>query len=119
MFAVRNVMTDAWTGDLTVVDDDLTPRHRAAGRGRSTRGRPAQWVEARPPVGYDTTGCRARWSVVWRPTLAAGDVPPDWLASSVGSAFRPLEPLWSYSPAGLRRPAGRLDQGRAHGADAP
>ena len=99
MFAVRNVMTDAWTGDLTVVDDDPTPRVTVQPVTRSVdEGRPAQWVvKLARPVGYDTwvSGEVVRGP---RPTLAAGDVPPDWLASSVGSAFRPLEPLWSYHP---------------------
>lgn len=99
LYALRNVMTDSWAGDLTVVDDDPMPRISVRPAAKSVReGAPARWVvKLSRPVGYDmwVSGRVVRGP---RPTLAAGDVPPEWLASMVGTSTRPAKPLWSYHP---------------------
>ncbi|WP_395659517.1 hypothetical protein [Nocardioides sp.] len=100
MQALRNVMTDSWTGGLTILDDDPTPAISVRPLARTVReGAPARWeVRLAGPVGYDmwVSGIVVRGP---RPTLAAGDVPPEWLMSTVGTTPKPLKPLWTYHPS--------------------
>ena len=97
MLPVREVMTDAYAGDLSVLDDDPSPRLVVKPVARQVReGAPARWqVTLSGPVDYD--------QFVWgrvvrgpRPQLAAGDVPRDWFTSTVGAEPKPDKPLYSY-----------------------
>ncbi len=96
---VRNMMTDAYTGDLTVVDDDPTPRLTLRPVRRSVdEGQDAEWeITLAKPVDYDLF---AAGRVVRGPgaNVSAGDVAAAWLRSHVGGKIDPDKPLWSYRP---------------------
>ncbi|HEU5035819.1 MAG TPA: hypothetical protein VFT70_02360 [Nocardioides sp.] len=98
-WAVRNMMTDAYVGGLTVLDDDPTPRIRVRPVHRTVaEGQRAEWeVTVARPVDYDIY---ASAKVVRgpAPNVAAGDVRRTWLRSHLGEDVDLAEPLWSYHP---------------------
>lgn len=97
---VRNVMTDAYLGSLTVLDDDPTPKLRikAASR-RIEAGETATWtISMAKPVDYDMF-VSARIVRGPSPTLAADDVPASWFRKHVGIGAEPGKALWSYRPS--------------------
>ncbi len=89
-FAAHNVMTDAYIGQLVVVDDDPTPRlqvkavKRTIAEGQTARLK----VRLSAPVGYDlyVTGRIVRSP---KPALAADDVPRDWFQNYTGQKPKP------------------------------
>lgn len=97
---VRNVMTDAYLGSLTVVDDDPTPRMRIKAESRRiAEGETASWkVTLAKPVDYDLF-VSARIVRGPSPTLAADDVPAKWFRDHVGIGAEPGRALWSYHPS--------------------
>jgi hypothetical protein len=108
---VRNMMTDAYVGDLTVLDDDPTPRisvrpvHRTVAEGQS-----AQWeVTLAKSVDYDlfVSGKVVRGP---QPNVSAGDVSQEWLESNVGEGADLDAPLWSYHPMAFEQ----LRNGQTH-----
>jgi dienelactone hydrolase len=94
-WADRNVMTDAWAGQLTVLDDDPTPKLTVKPVSRSVgEGSPVEWrIELSKPVDYDIyvngTVVRSR-----APALTAGDVRPAWVLAHAGEVD-PGATLWS------------------------
>jgi dienelactone hydrolase len=94
-WATRNVMTDAWIGELVVLDDDPTPRLTVTPVHRSVaEGSPAEWkVEISKPVDYDlfVNGTVVRSPA---PALTAGDVPRSWVLAHAGQVD-PDATLWS------------------------
>ncbi|MGY2701728.1 dienelactone hydrolase [Nocardioides sp. HB32] len=98
-WAVRNMMTDAYVGDLTVLDDDPTPRITVRPVERTVaEGDRAEWqVTLSRPVDYDlfVTGRVVRGPA---PNAAAGDVSRTWLRSHLGEDLDLTKPLWSYHP---------------------
>ncbi|GAW50733.1 MULTISPECIES: hypothetical protein [unclassified Nocardioides] len=94
-WATRNVMTDAWAGRLTVLDDDPTPRLTVTPVHRSVvEGSPAEWkVAISKPVDYDlfVNGTVVRSPA---PALTAGDVPTSWVLAHAGQVD-PDVTLWS------------------------
>ena len=105
----RNVMTDAYLGALTVLDDDPTPKVTVKPVDRTVaEGQRATWlVRVAEPVDYHAF---VSGTVVAGPAprLSGGDVPLRWLKRFARSAD-PGKPLWKLKPglfADLR--AGRL-----------
>jgi hypothetical protein len=98
-YAVRNMMTDAYAGDLTIRDDDPTPRMTVRPVDRTVEeGDPAAWaVTLAKPVDYDlfVTGRVVRGHA---PNIAARDVARGWLRSHLGDKVDRDKPLWSYHP---------------------
>jgi dienelactone hydrolase len=94
-WATSNVMTDAYAGDLVVLDDDPTPRLTVKPVSRSVaEGSAAEWkVELAKPVDYDLF---VNGSVVRSPApaLTAGDVRPAWVVAHAGEVD-PGKTLWS------------------------
>lgn len=97
---VRHVMTDAYLGSLTVVDDDPTPRMRIVAESRQiAEGETATWkVTLAKPVDYEMF-VSARIVRGPSPTLAADDVPAGWFRKHVGIGAEPGKALWSYHPS--------------------
>lgn len=84
-WATRNLVTDSYLGQVTVVDDDPRPRLRVrTQRLQIVEGEAARWTIALDrPADYDVP---VALSVVRspRPALRVGDVDPDWIASHIG-----------------------------------
>lgn len=99
-WALKNVMTDSYLGQLTVVDDDPTPPLRVRVLDRTVdEGDTARWeVTLGAPVDYDMF-VSARIIRSPRPALAADDVPLDWFESHIGIDPEPGRTLWSYHPS--------------------
>ncbi|GAA1165512.1 hypothetical protein GCM10009606_48670 [Nocardioides aquiterrae] len=98
-WAVRNMMTDAYVGGLTVVDDDPTPRMTVRPVHRTVdEGQPAEWaITLARPVDYDLY---ASGKVVLgpAPNVAVRDVRSAWVQSHVGEDVDLDQPLWTYHP---------------------
>ena len=96
---LRNVMTDAYEGELAVIDDDPTPPLRIKVQGRTIdEGDTARWlITLGAPVDYDMF-VSARIVRSPRPALAADDVPRAWFRSHIGAEAEPGKALWSYRP---------------------
>jgi hypothetical protein len=98
-YAMRNMMTDAYVGDLTVLDDDPTPRltvralHRRVAEGKAVAWR----ITLARPVDYDlfVSGKVVRGPA---PNLAAADVAASWLRDHLGEDADADKPLWTYHP---------------------
>lgn len=99
-WATRHMMTDAYLGQLAVVDDDPTPALRVRVLDRTVaEGGTAQWeVTLGAPVDYDmfVSGRIIRSP---RPALAADDVPASWFRRHVGMGIEAGKPLWRYHPS--------------------
>lgn len=96
-YAERNMMTDAYVGDLTVLDDDPTPRLTVRPVHRTVdEGSPAEWqVTLARPVDYDlfVTGRVVRGPA---PNVAVGDIAQGWIHQHLGTEVDLARPLWSY-----------------------
>lgn len=98
-WATRNVMTDAYVGQLTVLDDDPTPAMRLRPVPRTiAEGDAATWrLELARPVDYDLF-VLARVVRGPRPRVAVGDVGTGWVEQHLGPDADPGKPLWTYRP---------------------
>lgn len=98
-WATGNVMTDAYAGSLTVVDDDPTPRLTVEVVDRSVReGQSARWrITLARGVDYDLFLLgRVRRGPA--PVVAVGDVTDRWLEQHIGPDADRDKPLASYKP---------------------
>ena len=94
-WAGRGVMVDDYLGNLSIRDDDPTPRARlSVAQARVAEGQVAEWqVRLRRPVDY---WAGVRFQVVAGPArparLRVGDLPRDWVRDRTGKqpATRPL-----------------------------
>ncbi|ABL83447.1 MULTISPECIES: secreted protein [unclassified Nocardioides] len=99
VWATRNVMTDAYVGRLTVLDDDPTPRTtvRPVARGIS-EGESARWrISMAKGVDYEqfVSGRVVRGP---RHPVSAGDVDTRWIAQHLGPDADLDQPLWTFRP---------------------
>lgn len=98
-WATQNVMTDAYDGSLTVIDDDPAPRLSIDVVDRTVQeGQSARWrVSLSRAVDYDlfVIGKVRRGPA---PLLDTGDVGETWLERYLGSEVDPEKPLASYQP---------------------
>ncbi len=98
-WANRNVMTDAYTGRLTVVDDDPTPRLTVTPVARSVaEGEAAAWrIALSKPVDYDLfVNSKVVRGTSNAPALTAGDVTASWINRHLAGADL-AAPLWMQS----------------------
>ena len=98
-WATRNVMTDAYMGRLTVLDDDPTPRTTVQPVTRSvSEGESARWrISMEKGVDYElfVSGRVVRGP---KPQLSAGDVGSRWIEQHLGPDADLDQPLWRFRP---------------------
>jgi dienelactone hydrolase len=99
VWATRNVMTDAYVGRLTVLDDDPTPRTTVRPVTRSvSEGESARWrISMDKGVDYElfVSGRVVRGP---GPQLRAGDVGSRWVEQHLGPDADLDQALWTYRP---------------------
>ena len=94
-FAVRGAMTDAYDGQITLLDDDPAPRLRVRTPTRVEEGGSIQ-VRATlsEATGYDSwIALQVARGSGSGPRLAAGDVPERWLEKHFAEGADPRRPL--------------------------